>query len=46
MKFKIVIILFLTVIIFSCSTENNKNQIVVGIPTDIETLNPLYAFSV
>lgn len=44
-KFAFTILLF-SALLISCSSENNKNQIVVGIPSDVETLNPLYAFSV
>ena len=47
MKFKQILILLLFAVTFlSCSKKENKNQIIVGIPADIESLNPLYAFSV
>ncbi|MBU0475981.1 MAG: hypothetical protein KKF62_17685 [Bacteroidetes bacterium] len=47
MKLKFVLIIILiTTIIFSCGTENNDNHIVIGIPADTETINPLFSFSV
>jgi peptide/nickel transport system substrate-binding protein len=46
MNFKLgLLVLLISIILLSCSAENNKNQIVVGIPPDVESLNPLYAFS-
>ena len=32
--------------IFACSPIKNNDSIIIGIPSDVETLNPLYAFSV
>jgi peptide/nickel transport system substrate-binding protein len=42
------LLLFFAVLLFSCTSQDkNKNQtIVVGIPNDVSTINPLYAFDV
>ncbi len=49
MKLKLILILLpIAFALFSFSKENGQksNQVIVGISADIETLNPLYAFSV
>jgi len=47
--FKAVVLLTITIILFSlgCSGPENskKNRIVVGIQSDVQTINPMYAFS-
>ena len=46
MKKKIIVIqLFILLLFISCSNEGTKDFVVIGIPADIETINPLYAFS-
>ncbi|MBT8383386.1 MAG: hypothetical protein KJO59_13610, partial [Ignavibacteria bacterium] len=47
-KFKYVIILItLGLVLFSCSDkkEQGENKIVIGIQADVQTINPMYAFS-
>lgn len=47
MNFKFIIIIpLIAIVIFSCAKEKNENQIVIGIPADTETINPLFSFSV
>ena len=39
--------LLISLLFFSCSEQNsNKNRIIIGIATDIQTLNPLFTISV
>jgi len=37
--------LFLILVLFSCSTKENKNFLTIAISEDLSTLNPLFAFS-
>lgn len=46
MKKNIVSSLILLAIIFSCTSQDNSRNIIIGIPSDVESFNPLYAFSV
>jgi len=47
MKKKIITIsLFILFLFVSCSNEESRDFVVIGIPNDIETINPLYSFSV
>lgn len=47
MKKKLIpIYLFISFLFISCSNEESKDFVVIGIPNDIETINPLYSFSV
>ncbi len=46
MKKNIVLSLTLIIIIFSCTSQDNSRNIIIGIPSDVESFNPLYAFSV
>lgn len=47
MKTKILsICLIIIFVIISCASEEKKEFVVIGIPNDIETINPLYSFSV
>ncbi len=44
---KSLFILFLISLLFSCSNEKlSPNRIVIGIPADVQTFNPLFAYSV
>lgn len=45
-KKSIVISFILILIIFSCTSQNNRKNIIIGIPSDVESFVPLYAFSV
>ncbi|MCF6271350.1 MAG: ABC transporter substrate-binding protein [Melioribacteraceae bacterium] len=38
--------LFILFLFISCSNKEKKDFVVIGIPNDIETINPLYSFSV
>ncbi len=38
--------LFISFLFISCSNEESKDFVVIGIPNDIETINPIYSFSV
>ena len=47
MKKKLIpIYLFISFLFISCSNEESKDFVVIGIPNDIETINPIYSFSV
>ncbi|VAX21790.1 Oligopeptide ABC transporter, periplasmic oligopeptide-binding protein OppA (TC 3.A.1.5.1) [hydrothermal vent metagenome] len=45
-KKSIVISFILILIIFSCTSQKNSRNIIIGIPSDVESFVPLYAFSV
>lgn len=42
---QILILLLLASVLLSCFAEKEKDYVVIGIPSDITTLNPLYSFS-
>ena len=47
MKKKSIVASFLLIlIIFSCTSQNNRNNVIIGITSDVESFVPLYAFSV
>ena len=47
MNSKIVVIsTFILFLFLSCSNKKDRDFVVIGIPTDIESINPLYSFSV
>ena len=46
MKKIIVPSLISIIILFSCTSQDNSKNIIIGIPSDVESFNPLYAFSV
>ena len=43
----LLLLLFVSIISFNCSKNNNSNpnRVIIGISSDIETVNPLYAFN-
>jgi len=45
-KKSLVVSLVLIVILFSCTPQDNRRNIIIGIPSDVESFVPLYAFSV
>ncbi len=45
-KKSIIASLILVAIIFSCTSQKSRNNIIIGIPSDVESFVPLYAFSV
>ena len=40
-------LIFISLFLSGCSNENTttKNEIVIGIQADVQTVNPMYAFS-
>ncbi|NOX65102.1 MAG: hypothetical protein GXO85_04705, partial [Chlorobi bacterium] len=47
MKKKFIVVSFILIlIIFSCTSQKNSRNIIIGIPSDVESFVPLYAFSV
>ena len=40
------IFIAMLLVLLSCSPQKRVNNVIVGIPSDLETMNPLYAFSV
>jgi peptide/nickel transport system substrate-binding protein len=48
-KISVVLLLFISILVLTqCSREvqKNKNVVVIGIPADVATINPLYAFDI
>lgn len=45
-KIKFNSLIFLLFLFYSCSTEQKIDGIIIGIPSDIQSFNPMYAFSV
>ncbi|MFO7447959.1 MAG: ABC transporter substrate-binding protein [Ignavibacteriaceae bacterium] len=42
--YNIVLILLASAFLFNCSEKNENSTVTIGIPSDIETTNPMYAF--
>ena len=45
-KINFTYLLFLLLLLYSCSTEPKIDGVIIGIPSDIQSFNPMYAFSV
>lgn len=39
-------VLLITILLFSCTSNKQNNNIIIGVASDVESFNPLYAFSV
>jgi len=46
MKKIIVPSLILIILIFSCTSQDNSRNLIIGVPSDVESFNPLFAFNV
>jgi len=42
----ILLLIVISLFLITCSTQQENNRIIIGIASDIETLNPLYSFTV